>query len=54
MIEGEQAYEVYREMITAAGLDAPPWSQLSWPERDRWQEQADEVNDKDMEVINVA
>lgn len=56
MIEPERLYEAHCEAVIVFDSPSyrqfPPdraWEELSWPERDYWQELADELNEADYE-----
>lgn len=54
MLEPDKMYEAHREVWLAyIGDELPEWDALSWPEKDHWQERADELNEAREEPIHV-
>lgn len=46
LFEPETLYETARELsMTYFDQELPRWEELSWPDKDEWQERADELNE---------
>lgn len=39
------AVHAFEWEATGVFISLPPWEELSWPEKDHWQELADELNE---------
>lgn len=53
MIEPESLYIAHMEATLAfSGKSLSSWAELSWPEKDYWQFEADVLNEAERGVIN--